>query len=103
MTCGASTAVKPIVPCSAWAVPLRRAESATASATAANKAARSGKCLNGAPGETPALRATSRTVTASAPSSGGYYLGAAADPYGSRPELIEDNNTKAGTFISVTP
>jgi len=34
---------------------------------------------------------------------GSYYLGAAADFHNARPELIEDNNTKAGNVINVTP
>jgi subtilase family serine protease len=48
---------------------------------------------------------TSRTLTvpANVPSTGAYYLGAIADPYESRQELIEDNNSKAGTLVSVTP
>jgi subtilase family serine protease len=48
---------------------------------------------------------TSRTLTVSAnvPTTGSYYLGAIADPYEVRQELIEDNNTKAGTLVSVTP
>jgi subtilase family serine protease len=45
----------------------------------------------------------SLTVNAYVPSSGSYYLGAIADPYSSRVELIEDNNSKAGTFMSITP
>jgi subtilase family serine protease len=45
----------------------------------------------------------SLTVSANVPTSGSYYLGAVADPYNSRIELIEDNNTKAGTYMSVTP
>ena len=32
-----------------------------------------------------------------------YYLGAVADYDNARPELIEDNNTKAGNVINVTP
>jgi subtilase family serine protease len=43
------------------------------------------------------------TVNAYVPTSGSYYLGAVADPYNSRMELIEDNNTKAGTYMSVLP
>jgi len=34
---------------------------------------------------------------------GAYYLGAVADPDNTRPELIEDNNTKTGNVINVTP
>jgi hypothetical protein len=45
----------------------------------------------------------SLTVYASVPTTGSYYLGAIADPLESRVELIEDNNTKAGTLVSVTP
>jgi hypothetical protein len=42
-------------------------------------------------------------VYANVPVAGPYYLGAIVDPLESRPEIIEDNNTKAGTLISVTP
>jgi subtilase family serine protease len=42
-------------------------------------------------------------VNAYAPNTGSYYLGAVADPYNARVELIEDNNTRAGTLMSVTP
>jgi subtilase family serine protease len=45
----------------------------------------------------------SLVVNAYVPTSGSYYLGAIADPYNSRVELIEDNNSKAGTFMTVTP
>ena len=37
------------------------------------------------------------------PSSGNWYLGAAADPSNYRLELIEDNNTLAGNLMSVKP
>ncbi len=43
------------------------------------------------------------TLYANVPVTGPYYLGAIADPLGYRVELIEDNNTKAGTLVSVTP
>jgi subtilase family serine protease len=48
---------------------------------------------------------STRTVTlnANAPTTGSYYLGAAADPFNMRSELIEDNNTRAGTYMSITP
>jgi subtilase family serine protease len=45
----------------------------------------------------------SLTVNANVPTSGRYYLGAVADPYNSRVELIEDNNSKAGTYMTVNP
>jgi hypothetical protein len=45
----------------------------------------------------------SMPVSANVPASGWYYLGAVADPYNSREELIENNNTKAGTYMSVAP
>jgi subtilase family serine protease len=45
----------------------------------------------------------SLTVNANVPTSGRYYLGAVADPYNSRTELIEDNNTRAGTYMTVNP
>ncbi|PTL80344.1 hypothetical protein DAT35_29625 [Vitiosangium sp. GDMCC 1.1324] len=41
------------------------------------------------------------STSAWAPSEGAWYLGAAADPSNYRPELIEDNNTLAGTRIGV--
>jgi subtilase family serine protease len=48
---------------------------------------------------------TTRTVTltANVASSASYYLGAVADPYNSSVEFREDNNTRAGTYTSVTP
>ncbi len=45
----------------------------------------------------------SQSVSAWVPTAGAWYLGAAADPGNSRPELLEDNNTRAGTIMSVTP
>jgi subtilase family serine protease len=45
----------------------------------------------------------SLVVNATAPSTGSYYLGAVADAANAHSELIEDNNTKAGTYLSVTP
>ncbi|HEX8823191.1 MAG TPA: CARDB domain-containing protein, partial [Archangium sp.] len=44
-----------------------------------------------------------QSVNAWVPSSGAWYLGAATNPSGYHPELIEDNNTRAGTILSVTP
>src|SRR3954454_7903752 len=35
------------------------------------------------------------------PTEGAYYLGAVVDPPGSLPELIKDNNTKAGSRIGI--
>jgi subtilase family serine protease len=43
----------------------------------------------------------SRWVSASVPSEGAWYLGAAADPGNYRPESFEDNNTLAGTRLGV--
>jgi subtilase family serine protease len=43
----------------------------------------------------------SRSVSAGVPYEGPWYLGAAADPGSYRPELLEDNNTLAGTRIGV--
>jgi subtilase family serine protease len=43
------------------------------------------------------------TLTANAPTPASYYLGAVADPYNQRTEFLEDNNTRAGTYMSVTP
>ncbi len=45
----------------------------------------------------------SLVVNADVSSTGWYYLGAVADAFNSRSELIEDNNTKVGTFVSVIP
>ncbi|MFL5349964.1 MAG: CARDB domain-containing protein, partial [Hyalangium sp.] len=45
----------------------------------------------------------SLVVSANAPATGSYYLGAVADAANAHSELIEDNNTKAGTYMSVTP
>ncbi|WP_257446546.1 CARDB domain-containing protein [Archangium lipolyticum] len=42
-------------------------------------------------------------VQASAPYTGAWYLGAAADPDDSRTEFFEDNNTRASAVISITP
>ncbi|SEU17964.1 CARDB domain-containing protein [Stigmatella erecta] len=39
----------------------------------------------------------------SVPSVGAYYWGAVADPQNYQPELMEDNNAKAGSRISITP
>ncbi|WP_224250198.1 CARDB domain-containing protein [Hyalangium gracile] len=46
---------------------------------------------------------TTRSLSVTAPPvpEGAYYLGGVADPYGNRPELIEDNNAKAGSVIGV--
>jgi subtilase family serine protease len=43
------------------------------------------------------------TGPASVPMAGAYYLGAVVDPQNGFPELFEDNNSKVGTFVSVTP
>jgi hypothetical protein len=43
----------------------------------------------------------SRSLHAGAPSEGAWYLGAVADPGNMRPELLEDNNTLAGTRMGV--
>ncbi|MFL5350994.1 CARDB domain-containing protein, partial [Archangium sp.] len=43
----------------------------------------------------------SMSTSAWVPSNGAWYLGAAADPSNSRPELIEDNNALAGTRMGV--
>ncbi|RKH12468.1 hypothetical protein D7V97_08315 [Corallococcus sp. CA053C] len=40
---------------------------------------------------------------ASVPTTGLYYAGAVVDPQSSIAELIDDNNTRAGTRVSVTP
>ncbi len=40
---------------------------------------------------------------ASVPTTGSYYAGAVVDPQSSIAELIDDNNTRAGTLVSVTP
>ncbi|MDC0712361.1 CARDB domain-containing protein [Stigmatella sp. ncwal1] len=40
---------------------------------------------------------------ASPPSTGAYFLGAMADPQNTQYELIEDNNAKAGSTLSITP
>ncbi|MFP2930283.1 CARDB domain-containing protein [Pyxidicoccus sp. 3LG] len=45
----------------------------------------------------------SRTVNAYAPNPGSYSLGALADMHQGVPEIIEDNNTLAGTVVSVNP
>jgi subtilase family serine protease len=45
----------------------------------------------------------SLTVNANAPSTGSYYVGAAVDPRSTTAEFFEDNNTLAGTFVSVAP
>jgi subtilase family serine protease len=42
-------------------------------------------------------------VSANVPTSGNYYLGAVADPQGQQVEFFEENNTRAGTLMSVTP
>ncbi|NMO16768.1 hypothetical protein HPC49_06170 [Pyxidicoccus fallax] len=42
-------------------------------------------------------------VNANAPAAGSYYVGAVADPRHSAMEHFEDNNTLAGTFVSVMP
>jgi hypothetical protein len=62
--------------------------------------------LGSLPGVTLAPGACSTrsiTVPANVPASGSYYLGGVADPFNSRVELNEENNTKAGTYMSVTP
>ena len=43
------------------------------------------------------------TLTAYVPSPGSYYLGAIADPFNNRLELIEDNNALTGALTSVVP
>jgi subtilase family serine protease len=43
------------------------------------------------------------TLAANVAAPASYYLGAVADPYNSRVEFLEDNNTRAGTYMSVTP
>jgi hypothetical protein len=53
-----------------------------------------------APGQCQTL---SKTFSAWAPSPGAWYLGAAADPNNSRPEFFDDNNTRVGSVLSVTP
>ncbi|MDY7227028.1 CARDB domain-containing protein [Hyalangium rubrum] len=37
------------------------------------------------------------------PGTGKYYVGAVADPYSDLQEMFEDNNTKVGTLVTVTP
>jgi subtilase family serine protease len=44
-----------------------------------------------------------QSFTAWVPNPGAWYLGAVADPSNGRPELLEDNNSRAGTLMSVTP
>ncbi|HEX8826061.1 MAG TPA: CARDB domain-containing protein, partial [Archangium sp.] len=46
-------------------------------------------------------RTLTQSFSAWVPSSGPWYLGAVADPVNSRPELIEDNNTLAGTRVGI--
>ncbi|KFE60903.1 hypothetical protein DB31_4816 [Hyalangium minutum] len=41
--------------------------------------------------------------SASVPSAGAYSLGAVVDPINNQPELIDDNNIKVGTLVSITP
>ncbi len=43
----------------------------------------------------------SMTGSASVPAEGPYYLGAVADPYERRAELIKDNNSRAGTRLGI--
>jgi subtilase family serine protease len=45
----------------------------------------------------------SRSVNAYAPTTGSWYVGTLADTYGAVSELLEDNNSLAGTLVSVTP
>ncbi|WP_309895417.1 CARDB domain-containing protein [Archangium sp.] len=44
-----------------------------------------------------------QSFTAWVPNPGAWYLGAVADSRSGRPELLEDNNSRAGTLMSVTP